>query len=234
MCESPKLIGMLMKTPILPLLFLAATATLLPAAKPDSLEMKDTGEIAVLTDSLGGIQIGLRVTKITEEGAHLSVDPRQKTPPTSGAEVAAEVPYTLPDGSQIVVSEKAAIEQSKVTLKGSWPNETQAKGYVVFVLKIPGELADNLTVEADGKPIFANFDKASFLNKLKDLVFRKTSTGEFLFKLEGETDIVGGLRFDEEKHDNGIVIDVHVNPSPGANANLSEATETAWTLSFKE
>jgi len=225
---------LIMKIPILPLLFLAATSTLLPAAKPDSLEMKDTGQIVVLTDSLGEIQIGLRVTKVTEEGSHLSVDPRQKTPSTSGAEVAAEVPYTLPDGSEVVLSEKAAIEQTKVTLKGSWPNESQAKGYVVFLLKIPGDVADNLTVEGDGKPIFVNFDKASYLNKLKEIVFRKTSTGEFLFKLEGQIDIVGGLRFDESKHDEGIVIDVHVNPTPGANANLSEATETAWTLSFKE
>jgi hypothetical protein len=223
-----------MKIPFFPLVLLFATVALLPAVTPESLEIKNTGDIVLLTDALGELRLRMGVSKISDDGAHAVVAPKQKVDPSEGSEVSGDLVYTLPDGTDLRLTENAVISPSKVVFKAAWPNSSEDKGYVAFYLKIPGDVADDLTITAGSKPVFVNFDKGSFFNKVQELVFRKTSTGEFLFSLSGEIPLRGGVRFDSDKHEQGITVDLHSNLGVTAALLFAEGTECEWTLSFKE
>jgi hypothetical protein len=140
--------------------------------------------------------------------------------------------YGFPDGSEVTMTIKAKIEGQTVAVKAAWPTESTAKGFARLDLKIPGDEARDLTIEANGKPTVLDFGEARYLPKTNEIVFRRTSTGAFLFKLNGE--ILGtAIVTDRDHPDNGALLRLDT-AKVGMDSNISDEKEAGWTLSFQE
>jgi len=126
----------------------------------------------------------------------------------------------------------AKIEGSDVAVRYSWVTESTAKGFVGLSLRIPGDVAKDLTIEANGKPIFTDFDKGAYLPKVGEIVFKRTSTGAFLFMVTGEI-VGGGTVFNPDKLDDGLELRIGTAEG-GMDSPISDVKETGWSLSFKE
>jgi hypothetical protein len=212
------------------LLLTILSASLAAAATVESLEIGGAGHINVLTDSLGELQIRTEVSETTT-GVWVPVYPKGKATPSSGKEVESVRDYVFSDGSSVMLTTKVKIDQQQVILKSAWPTESTAKGFVRTDLKVPFEVASDLTVESDGKPLFAGFDgPASNLKNLSELVFKKTSTGAFLFKVIGEI-VGGGIVFSKEKPDEGITVRIST-AADSMSSSISDVKETGWAISF--
>ena len=220
-----------MKTLLLPLLFTILSATILPAATADSLDLRSSGDIVVSTDSLGDLRISLGVPE-TSQGVWRGVSPSQKASPSSGKSVEGEMVFPFPDGSEITMKISAKIEGPNLPVRYSWLTESSAKGFAGLTLVVPGDVAKDLTIEEDGKSIFVDFDKVAYLQKGSEIVFRHTSTGAFLFKITGEI-VGGGTVFNTDKLEDGLQLRIGTAPSD-MNSTISDVKETGWTLSFKE
>ncbi|MEI6033665.1 MAG: hypothetical protein WCS65_05225 [Verrucomicrobiae bacterium] len=221
-----------MNSRILILLLTLASAAIMAGATGDSLDLRSTGDIFVATDSLGELQICLEVEE-TSQGRWCGVSPKQKASPASGKSVEGELVYVFPDRAEVTMTIKGKIDAQDVTVKAAWATESTAKGFARLNLKIAGDDAKDLTIEENGKPVFVNFDKARNLAKLTELVFRRTSTGAFLFKLTG--DIAAGCEmiFNQDNPDSGLVLRLNTVPV-GMDSCISDVKETGWALSFKE
>ncbi|MEI6033666.1 MAG: hypothetical protein WCS65_05230 [Verrucomicrobiae bacterium] len=220
-----------MNSRILSLLLTLASATIMAGATADSLDLKSSGDIDVATDSLGDLRIVIGVNE-TSQGVWHGLSPRQKASPSAGKAVEGEMIYAFPDGSEVTMTVSAKIEGSNVAVRYSWVTESTAKGFAMLTLMIPADAAKDLTIEADGKPMFSNFNKSAYLPKVSEITFKQTSTGAFLFKLTGEI-VGGGTVFNPDKLDDGLQLRIGTSPT-GMDSCISDAKETGWTLSFKE
>jgi hypothetical protein len=216
---------------ILSLLLFLASATIMAGAAADSLDLKSSGDIVLSTDSLGDLRIILGVNE-TSQGVWRGVSPSQKASPSSGKAVEGELIYPFPDGSEITMTISAKIEGPNVPVRAAWVTESTAKGFAGLTLIVPGDTAKDLTIEANDKPIFSDFDKAAYLPKASEVVFRRTSTGAFLFKLTGEF-VGGGTVFNPDKPDDGLQLRIGTSASD-MNSSISDVKETGWTMSFQE
>ena len=217
---------------ILSFLLFLASATIMAGATADSLDLKSSGEIVVATDSLGELRISLGVVE-TSQGVWRGVSPSQKASPSTGKAVEGELVYPFPDGSEITLTIGAKIEGANVTVRAAWVTESTAKGFVGLPLRIPGDVARDLTIEVNGKPIFTDFDKGAYLQKVNEIVFRRTSSGAFLFKVTGEI-VGGGTVFNPDKLDDGLELRISTSQSGGMDSPISDVKETGWALSFQE
>jgi hypothetical protein len=221
-----------MKKLTLPLLLTILSATLVAAATAESLELGIQGQVKVLTDSLGELQITTQVVG-TSTGAWVGVSAKTKATPSSGTEVESVREHVFSDGSSIMLTMKTKIDQQKVTVKSTWLPGSSAKGFVRTDLKVPFEVASDLTIESGGKLFFTGFD-GPFPNykNVSELVFKKTSTGAFLFKVIGEI-VGGGIVLSSEKPDDGITVRISTGLD-SMDSTMSDVTEAGWAISFQE
>ena len=216
----------------LPLLLTILSAALAAAANAESLELGTQGQVKVLTDSLGELQITTQVNE-TSKGIWNPVNSRTKISPTSGNEVESVREYAFPDGSTVMLTMNVKLDQKKVTVKSTWPTESSAKGFVRTDLKVPFEVASDLTIESGGKTFFTGFDgPLPNYRNVSELVFKKTSTGAFLFKVTGEI-VGGGVVLSKEKPAEGITVRISTSVD-SMDSTMSDVKEAGWTINFKE
>lgn len=206
--------------------------TTLHAVTPESLELDEAGTIHVFTDKLEGIRVSSGMQQVVD-GTWV----RTATSPASfenqvGGEVERVGMYGFNDGSDVELTVKAKIEDSQVMVNAAWPNQSSAPGFTMLVLNIPQEIAEDLTIEADGSPVFRNFENNGIFVSSEELLFRRTSTDEFLFKMTGDN-VAGHILFNADDLAEGLSLR-SVNGTDPNNCTISDSPTIGFTLSFKE
>jgi hypothetical protein len=188
--------------------------------------------IKIISDLPGELAIVPEVVD-NSEGRWTLMGPKKTPESDTGPEVTSAATYVFPEGGEVEFVLTGKIESDKVIVKGSWPTESSAKGFIRLDLRIPGEMAEDLVIEADGRVVFDCFEgPVKYLNNQKELVFKTASSGTFLFALTGN--ICGGsVVFNQEKHEDGALVRVDT-ANNGKDTIISESTASEWTLSFKE
>ena len=220
-----------MKKLLLPFLLLG-TVSLVAAATPESLEINKEHVIKIISNLPGELAIVPEVID-NSEGRWTLMGSKKPPESDSGTDVTSSGTYVFPDDSEVVLVLMAKIEGDKVFVKGSWPTESSAKGFVRLDLRVPHAIASDLVIEADGKVVFSGFDgPVQYLKNQSELVFKKASTGTFLFALTGE--IHGGsLVFNAEKPEGGVLVRIDNTPN-GIDSSINAVTQAEWTLLFNE
>ncbi|MCX6971147.1 MAG: hypothetical protein NTV93_13485 [Verrucomicrobia bacterium] len=199
------------------------------ATTPQALEMDKAGVISIVTDDLDGVRLIFGLTD-TSEGYWRSPKVVPTFEPESGKEIERSGTYEFPDGSTVEEKTTVKLKGSDIEFKASWPNQSPATGFGMAALKFPPEIAEDLTIEVNGETKVVNFDKCVFFPEGKEVVFKKTSTGKFLFKVTGEQS-GNAVMFQEDNKEAGL----DLRMGGGALTTLiSEITGQSCTISFKE
>lgn len=204
----------------------------LPVTASDFLELDEHGLVSIVTNEAGTLGLSVGLTDFSE--GHWKRPPTFPTfEPQSGSEIDWSGEYGFPDRSFVEFNLHAQIKGSNVGFKSSWPTESKAPGFGLMVLIIPQEVAEDLTVEAKGQVMFANFEtvNSAFFEPGAEVVFRKSSTGEFLFKFSSE-DSGSGLLFWPENKENGLHL--RIGGPADDKALVSDVTQLSGVLAFQE
>jgi hypothetical protein len=202
-------------------------------AKPESLNISDKyffPLIAVRTNSLGDFGIRLEVAETTTK---VWKSPKQTKPSlASGEEVELAVTNTFSDYSVVNTKVTAKIEGNSVKVRGEWPTESTVQGFVRLDLWFSQEMAEDLTIYAHGEVLTTNMDKIiSKVKQVNAIEFRKTSTGEFLFRVTGN--LFASVMFLSDRPQSGLW--VRLGTTNNANSvRISDATEMEYTIEFDE
>ncbi len=207
------------------------TVSCLFAASPTHLDMSDSGRISIRTDDLGEIQIRVDVVE-TSGGVWKSVRSADGFQPEVGEEVTRSGNYEFPDGSVVVHTTRAKIDGETVSVQSEWPTDSSAPGFARVDLWISEEIASDLTIESGGEVVTTDMDERAFIRDMGDIVFRRTSDQQFLFRVERNM-LNASVFFLDEQKEQGLTI--RLSPVPDANsAFIGDAGEMEWTLSFTE
>jgi hypothetical protein len=207
-----------------------ASFSVLNAASPKSLDLNERGAISLETDTIGTLGIVTDVNE-TSQGSWKAVPPVGSVEPQTGTQLTRKLTYKFPD-EPVEMTTQAKIEGSKVVVEANWNAQSSAPGFARVDLAIPEELANDLTIELRDKPFMVNMDKGRNFKNEGDFVFRRTSTGEFLFRLTGEFPEIQ-FWFRESAREDGLRIRIFNVPNANT-STIGDATTLKWTLSFKE
>lgn len=213
------------------LIVASLTTPVWSAPPPRSLELRASGTITLVADNLPGIEIRTEAVETSEDTwkAPVSLKPTEEQ---SGDKVVREWAYRFPEGSEVKGTTTATIQGNDVITEAAWPTESQERGFLRMDLWLPPELASDCTVELEGAPIVVDMNKSAFSPGVGEYTFRRTSTGEFLFKVIAE---VGNIHWvvNPEAPETGLTMRIF-NLENYNRALISDATGLNWTLSFKE
>jgi hypothetical protein len=201
------------------------------AAKPETLEISDAyyfSLISVRTDSLGEFGIRLEVVD-NSTGVWRGPAKQTKPVPAAGQEVELALTNTFSDDSVVDTKVSAKIEGNSIKVRGEWPNDSTVQGFVRLDLWFSQEMAEDLTISANGQVLTTNMDQTSTIMELDDVEFRKTSTGEFLFRVTGN--FFASVMFLPDSPSQGLWLRLDNSRNPNA-ASISDVTEMEYTISF--
>lgn len=224
-----------MKTSALSFLFVLLSAAGLSAVTPQTLELNASGRISITTDTFDSEALQIRTGVVSTAGKLWSFLPStSKIVPESGDEVGRVGTYEFPDASKLVHTVRVKIVGSDVVVDASWPTTSAAAGFSTVDLWVSGDEAGDLTIEADGQTVFTNsrFDKQPYIKNAGEIVFKRTSTGKFLFKITGDL-MSEHVVFLSEQPEQGLTFRIFNVPDGNA-STIGDTTTLNWTLSFKE
>lgn len=201
------------------------------AANPTGLDLKKSGDITIATDSLPDMEIRVEVKEVSHREWG-KTEAKEKYQPTSGTDIERLQTYGFPDGSEIKHAVKVKIQGSEVKMSAEWSSGSAA-GFSRVDLWIPQELSEDMIVTLGDKKVFPT-DEGKNLGVIKNtdtLVFKRKSSGEFLFTLSGDYfGVFMGLVRDHPEM--GLTIRIGNVPLDIA-ATIGDATQMSWTLGFK-
>jgi hypothetical protein len=93
---------------------------------------------------------------------------------------------TAPTGESVSILMDATANGSVVDLTTVLESASPLPGSFHVILNVPLDVATDLTVLADGKPMTTNLDRGAIRNKPGEVSLVKTSTGQVILKATGE------------------------------------------------
>ncbi len=155
------------------------TAVSAHAAPKINLALDESGNVTIERE---GTVIGKVINRMMDTSPGYWRGLSSPVEPQEGSKLEWTADFTFPDGSVVERKTVMEVKDSQLTIESSWPTDSSAQGFGMIVLNIPQETAADLTVEAEGNVIFKDFDRIANPTAAGGLVFRQTSTGDFLFE----------------------------------------------------
>lgn len=224
-----------MKTSALSFLFAIISGAVLSAVTTQTLELEASGRISITSDTFAPEDLQIRTGVVSTAGKLWNFLPStSKIVPESGDKVDRVGTYVFPDDSELSHTVEAKIVGSEVVVNASWPTTSTAPGFSLVDLWVSGNEAGDLTIDVDGQTIFTNsrFEKQPYIKQAGEAVFKRTSTGKFLFKITGNI-VSGQVVFLPDQPEQGLTFRIFNVPDGNA-STIGDATTLNWTLSFKE
>lgn len=205
----------------------------LHAVQPTELTLKENGEILLATDALPDIQIRTDVKEIAD-GQWKPTKVLVKCAPAQGTSVDRVQKYAFPDGTEIEHTVKAQIAGDKVDVAASWVANGNSPGFSRVDLWIPDDLRADITASIGDQVIFpyaAENQPIITYTSGGPVVFKRKSTGEFLFQLTGDFMSVTPA-FYPSNPQAGLTFRL-LNVPLDTTAKIGDKTSLNWSLSFK-
>ena len=202
------------------------------AAKPESLELKQNGDIIISCEGLPPLQMHTEVTDVSTGGWKQAKHSGDFLP-SSGIDVERVGNYVFPDGTEIAHTVKAKIQDSSVVMAASWAPPGPAIGFSRVDLWLPQEIAQDVVITVGLTKIFPleEGDHPRPIKNTDPIVFKSKSTGGFLFELSG--DYLGIIpAFLADKPEAGLTIRLATVPDDH-HSTIGDVTQANWTMAFK-
>ena len=219
----------------LPLVLLASclmVSNSVRASKPESLELNKIGDIIISCEGLPALQMHTEVTDVST-GGWKNASHKGDFLQSSGNDVERVENYVFPDGTEITHTVKAKIQGDSVAMAASWAPPGPAIGFSRVDLWLPQEIAEDVVITVGPAKIFPieEGDHPRPVNNTNPVVFKRKSTGDFLFELSGDyLAVIPAMRAD--KPENGLTLRL-ATVSDDHHSTIGDVTQANWSLSFK-
>lgn len=168
------------------------TATIVVLAATVSLGVARATEPAVGIGPKGEIQISQQgLPSLTlyptffAEGRFVAI--KNPVMDQQGEELSAAQSMALPSGAEIPAKVTAEASEGGVAVGLGWGGGTFDGASAFLTLPVPQEIAQDITIAANGKPIMADGAvKGSLVAAFNSLEFTRSSDGKVLFEISGE------------------------------------------------
>ncbi len=207
---------------------------------PLSIKLQEDGVILLDLKNFGQIPIKVFVTDPKKEGTWRPADGTKVFNVQSGNKIERKGVNTLADGSTMEMTVKAEIVGNEVHVTAEWLGRS-SEGFVLSVLTIPQELANNLTIlrrtrREGAVRIFRDFEAAGTGGHATgpcEYTFERTSDDRFLFRLSLEEVGISRLFRNPHNNESGVMINFF-GTTDLQNARVHDLTKISWIMTFRK